>query len=320
MAFAEVRIDEGLIVYQTTGGEGYKTNIVTVQSGLENRNSLWVNPKGAWDLGQRAMPPQDLLFIRDFFHARGGSFEGFRFKDLIDYKATSTPTFGRGNNTYSQGVLSGITPGVPTASNTGSGYPTLQLGKAYTSGTSTRYRMVQKPVTGTLKAYRNGVLMVAGVGAGNYSMDFTTGIMTVVATASSAATSISVGASTLVTLTTNPSLSIGQKIYLTGFTGADASLLNLKAHTISNITGAGPFVFTLSTNTTGKTITLGTGTGYNYPQSADIFTAGFEFDVPVRFALDELKVTLNAAIVQTPGVVEDVLTFLPPTPIIEIRV
>lgn len=324
MAFAEVRVDEGLIVYKTSGGTGFSTKVVTVQSGRENRNALWSYPKGRWDLGQREMLPEDLRYIIDFFNARRGMFEGFRFKDFTDFKATHSPSYGRGNNTYDQGVISGVTPGIPNLTNNGSGYPTLQLGKIYSSGSSTQYRLIQKPVAGTLVAYRNGSQMTVGSGAGNYTIDTTTGILTMVADHTVVATSITTGTTTQIVFASSLGLSIGQLMYLNGFAGADAGLVNGLVHTISNVSGTGPYTYTLSTNTNGKTITVGspipTGTGYAYPQLADSFTADFEFDVPVRFDVDMLTVEFTGAYISIPGTVDAASTFLPTAPIIEIRV
>lgn len=65
-----------------------------------------------------------------------------------------------------------------------------------------------------------------------------------------AATAITVGATTQITVANTAA--VGDEVYLQGFTGADASLLNNKWHTVTAATGT---ALTISTVTTGKTIT-----------------------------------------------------------------
>jgi hypothetical protein len=94
-------------------------------------------------------------------------------------------------------------------------------------------------------------------------------------------------------LATNPgTLIAGQRLHLSGFAGTDAALVNGLAHTINSVTGAGPFTFVLATNTSGKTITLGSGVGRKYPQASEALTWAGNFDVPVRFDVDEITATM----------------------------
>lgn len=85
-AFAEVRVDENLIIYHTVGGPLFSTTVVVVNSGRESRNAGWPTPLGGWELGERSMVPNDLATIKNFFNARQGRAQGFRFKDWMDYK------------------------------------------------------------------------------------------------------------------------------------------------------------------------------------------------------------------------------------------
>ncbi|OYV46746.1 MAG: hypothetical protein B7X10_04735, partial [Burkholderiales bacterium 21-58-4] len=200
------------------------------------------------------------------------------------------------------------------------GLPTLQLTKNYLSGVDTDQRQITKPVTGTFAGQRNGVALVAGSSAGNYSLDTTTGLVTFVADASSNASSITVGATMQVVLTVNPgTLTAGKLIYLSGFSGTDAALVNGIAHLINSVSGAGPYTFMLATVTTGKTITLGSGAGAKYPQVSDALTWTGEFDVPVRFDTDKLKSRFDNAEITMPGVVGETFHYLEPLPIVEIR-
>jgi hypothetical protein len=77
-----------------------------------------------------------------------------------------------------------------------------------------------------------------------------------------APTTVTVGSTTLLTWAAGPptevvNAGVGGYLSLNGFSGADAALLNLKAHKITAINTVAHTV-TLATNTAGKTITIGT--------------------------------------------------------------
>jgi hypothetical protein len=77
-----------------------------------------------------------------------------------------------------------------------------------------------------------------------------------------APTSVTVGATTVLTWLATPPASVlavgvGGYISITGLAGADAALLNSKAHKVTAIDATAKTV-TLATNTAGKTITIGT--------------------------------------------------------------
>jgi hypothetical protein len=170
----------------------------------------------------------------------------------------------------------------------------VQLFKIYQNVGGIDHRIISKPVSASVALFRNAVPMVLGTDPGEYSIDYTTGIVAFVADATASASSITPGATTQVVLPSDLGLVNGNKLYLDGFAGADAALVNDLAHTITNISGAGPFTFTLSTNTSGKTITLGTGAGFKYPQASDIMTWSGEFDVPCRFDTDTMMPVVDA--------------------------
>lgn len=290
MAFAEVRIEDGLVIYGTDGGPEYNTMVATVASGDESRNSLWSNSLNKYDWGDRKMTDVELSSIVGFFRAREGKLNGFRLKDWGDFAATAALTVYK--NSSAQGVL---------AAGIGNGTPTYNVYKNYVSGVTVQ-RRIFKLVAGTFAPQRAGVALVAGAGAGQYAVDVNTGIMTMVADASSNASAIAVGATTSVSLAANPGgLVAGKLLYLTGFTGADAALVNGIAHVINSVGGAGPFVFVLATNTAGKAITLGAGAGAKYPQASETMTATYEFDVPVRFDADQIQYRFDSALVATQG-------------------
>lgn len=274
MAFFETPRFPEDISYGATGGPAFNTDVVIVQSGNEQRNSRWDHPLIEYtaDHGVKTQTQLDVLIA--FFRIAAGKAHGFRFKDWVDFEVTQT-----------NGKL---------AAGGGSGVPTYQLQKSYSNAAGSYARTITKPVVGAATVYRNASPVTVGAGAGNIAIDYTTGIVTFVADATASASSITVGSTTQVVLATNPgTLIAGEKLHLSGFTGTDAALVNGLAHTINSVTGAGPFTFVLSTNTTGKTITLGSGSGKAYPQANDTLTWAGEFDVPMRFDTDRMAVSLD---------------------------
>lgn len=273
MSFYEVQFPVG-ISYGAAGGPTYDTEVVTFVSGHEQRNINWSVARLKYDVSHNIKNQTSLDQLIVFFRAMRGKAHGFRFKDWADYQTT-----------IANGVL-GL--GV------GTGLPTYQMGKNYVqSGANTELRVIKKPVAGSSAITRGGSAVTLGAAAGNAAIATATGIVTFVADATSNASSITVGATTQVVLAANPgTLVAAQKLFLTGFTGTDAALVNDLAHTINSVTGTGPFTFTLATVTTGKVITLGSGQGRKYAQASEALVWAGQFDVPCRFDTDELKASI----------------------------
>jgi len=192
-----------------------------------------------------------------------------------------------GDNIAGNGVLQPLLNGSAVGTiGAGYGVPTYQLLNRYTSlgSARTRDRTIKRPKS-TVVPMRAGLPVTIGAGAGNATFDQTTGIVTFVADASQNVTNISVGSSTNVTLAAAlPGLVVGGRLWLQGLTGADAALVNGLNHQITNIVGA---VYTLSTNTAGKTINPA-GQGVKYPQPVDTMGWTGGFYVPVQFQTDEI--------------------------------
>lgn len=275
MAFIESPRFPDKIAYGSVGGPGFNTTVVVVDSGYESRNQNWTYPKCVYDVSHGAKTQDELKELIAFFRTVGkGRANSFRFKDYTDYVCIP-----------SEGILD---------AGVGTGMPTYQMYKQYASESNTDTRPIKKPVSGTLSVFKNGVSVSFGASAGQMSIDTTTGVVTFVADATSSASSITVGATTTVVLAGNPgTLVSGKKLYLSGFTGADAALVNGIAHTVNSVSGSGPYTFILATNTAGKTITLGSGLGSKFPQASDTLAWSGEFDVPVRFDVDQMRVSID---------------------------
>lgn len=274
MSFRDIRFPPE-VSYGASGGAGFKTDIVAVANGNEQRNSTWPRAKGNWDVSHGVKTTAQKDALQAFFYVVMGAAYSFRFKDWTDFSVIAA------NGALGTGA--------------GAGVPVYQMHKRYAFGGFTYDRPIYKPVSGTVVARRNGATLVVGAGAGQIAIDHSLGTVTIVADASAAATSVTVGTTTTVVSATNPgTLIAGQRLYLSGFTGADAAILNNLAHTINTVTGTGPFTFSLLTNTLGKTITLGSGLLRKFPQATESLDWAGEFDVPCRFQDDKLNVSIDA--------------------------
>jgi uncharacterized protein (TIGR02217 family) len=138
------------ISYGASGGPGYSTSVITVASGHERRNSNWQAARGRWNVAHGLKKREQVAALIAFFRARRGRAYGFRFKDWTDFQGLAQ-VIGTGNGSLK----------------------TFQLVKNYASGGVIESRTITKPVAGTVKVYRNGVLVTSGV-----TIDTATGIVT----------------------------------------------------------------------------------------------------------------------------------------------
>lgn len=266
MAFIEQRLNNGLIMLDTTVDVSFSTEVVEFGNGARQRNAEWDQALGRWELGDRNVGRPEFLALRAWFQAAKGKANGFRMRDPAEWAVAQED--GRLG-------LDGV----------GTGEPGYQLTRAYAVGALVTVRDILKPVAGTVTVYRNGAPATAGAAAGQYALDTTTGRVTWVADQSASVVAVTVGVSTVVTLSAGIGLAIGKRLYLAGLGGADAALLNGTAHEITGLTGN---VYTLATNTTAAAITAA-GSGYRYPQDAETLAWSGEFDIPAAFDTDTFR-------------------------------
>lgn len=156
MSFVEERFNTE-IRYGVVGGPEFSTNVVTTESGFEQRNLNWSQARGKWQCATDLYNKAEIDALIAFFRNRQGKFQGFRFKDWADYQDNGT------------GILQSI------ASST----TVFQMAKNYTTtGGATLARTIKKPVSGTILIFDStspGAPLVAGT---DYTLDYTTGIVT----------------------------------------------------------------------------------------------------------------------------------------------
>lgn len=160
MAFHEVLFPTN-IGYGSSGGPTRRTDIVTLDSGYEQRNTPWAHARRRYNITYGLKTYDDLHTLITFWEARAGQLHGFRFRDFSDYKScaplqTAAPT----DQLLGTGDASDVT---------------WQLIKTYTSGSNSYVRTIAKPVSGTVRVALNDVEQLSG-----WSVDTTTGLITFV--------------------------------------------------------------------------------------------------------------------------------------------
>lgn len=277
MSFLETPRFPENVALELVGGPGYSTDVVTVRAGYESRNENWSQARHRLVLTHQGILQAQHDALLDHFHAVGGRAHAFRVKNWFDYQLTAANSGLVGRHGSVQVGAFGV----------GHGVPVYQIRKRYSRGALARIRDIVKPVA-TPTVYRNGVAAVVGIGASEIAIDTTTGLVTFVADATRTVSGVTVGATTAIEVSGSAlaQVGIGDRLYLSGLTGADAALLNGLSHLVSNLVGT---TYTLATDTAGKTITAGAGVAAAYPQADETLTVAGEFDLPMRFTADEAE-------------------------------
>lgn len=136
-----------------TGGPERRTDVVTLASGGEARNSVWAGSRRRWDVGSAALKLDAVQALTEFFEARRGRLHGFRFRDAMDDRSCAVGEVpSEGDQRIGEG------DGATTE---------FQLVKAY----GDYMRRIDKPVAGTILVGVNGVAVP-------FSVDVTRGLVT----------------------------------------------------------------------------------------------------------------------------------------------
>jgi len=161
MSFFEVEFPRA-IQFQRVGGQAFNTSVVATQSGQEQRNRAWANPRAQYTAGL-VTPVSEVgnlqTFIdnvRNFFLQVGGMADGFRFYDHVDCVSLAQPMV----------LVSGSI---------------WQLQTTYSLGGRTDVRTITKPITASVLDYKGNALAntVSIVSGGTLvSVDHTTGQVT----------------------------------------------------------------------------------------------------------------------------------------------
>ena len=218
MAFYETRFPVDISVESATG-PGWMTDVIVMHSGKESRQQKWEEVRSEYDAAYGVKTMAQLHSLRDFFNEMRGRAHGFRFKDWFDYSVTDEPL-------------------VPD------GGPTVQLIKTYGSGFNNYVKNITKPVSGEVTINLGG----SEYGSGSYTVDTTTGIVTLDPLDTIDILDITQASPAEVTTDGAHGLSNGDQRWLTGIGGMTE--LN---DTEVVITVTGSDTFTIGVNTTAYT-------------------------------------------------------------------
>ena len=160
MAFHDVRFPVE-IAFGSSGGPERRTEIVTLGSGFEERNSPWAESRRRYNAGYGVRSLDDLHAVIAFFEARHGRLHGFRWKDRVDHRSNAPQTMVAATD-QQIGTGDGVAA-------------TFQLVKIYVSGGDTYTRTIKKPVAGSVRVAVDGLEKTETT---QFTVDATTGTVT----------------------------------------------------------------------------------------------------------------------------------------------
>jgi uncharacterized protein (TIGR02217 family) len=134
MAFHPIRFPLDISL-ASRGGPERATDVVTLASGREERNSRWAHSRRRYNAGYGVKSRADMAAVLAFFEERRGRFHSFLWRDALDHAATD------------QAIGSG--DGETLA---------FQLVKKYGASFDPYLRPITKPVAGTVVVKVGGVV------------------------------------------------------------------------------------------------------------------------------------------------------------------
>jgi len=158
MAFHAVRFPLD-VALGARGGPERATDIVTLASGREERNSRWAHARRRYNAGYGVKSRADLLAVLAFFEERRGRFHAFLWRDGLDFSSNGTA--------------------MPTALDqvigTGDGIAvSFPLVKRYGAAFDPYLRPITRPVAGSVTVAVAGTSLAAA----GFSVDGATGVVT----------------------------------------------------------------------------------------------------------------------------------------------
>lgn len=157
MSFHEIRFPVRLSL-GALGGPERRTDIVSLASGFEERNSAWAHSRRRYDIGHALSSLDDIDELVAFFEARHGRLYGFRYRDPLDYKSCK-PSLTPQATDQVIGTGDGVTA-------------EFDLLKTYASGAAAYMRPIVKPVAGSVLVVVGGAVQAEGT---DFTLDSTSG-------------------------------------------------------------------------------------------------------------------------------------------------
>jgi uncharacterized protein (TIGR02217 family) len=159
MSFHEVRFPTE-ISRGAQGGPERRTDVVTLGSGFEERNSRWADSRRSYNAGYGVTSLDALSAVIAFFEERRGRLYGFRWRDHADWKSCAP-----------QAICSALDQVIGTGDGTTISF---QLKKTYGSAFAPWPRGIVKPVAGTVMIAVEGEAMTVGE---HFTIDAATGLV-----------------------------------------------------------------------------------------------------------------------------------------------
>lgn len=164
MAFHAVRFPLD-VALGARGGPERMTDIVTLASGAEERNSRWAHARRRYNAGYGVKSRAEMLAVLAFFEERRGRFHAFLWRDGLDHSSRADG-------------------GAPTPLDqqlgTGDGARTVfQLLKTYGLSFDPYVRLITKPEAASVRVAVGGVELAPG----DFAVNALTGIVTLAAPA-----------------------------------------------------------------------------------------------------------------------------------------
>jgi uncharacterized protein (TIGR02217 family) len=157
MAFDEIRFPVA-ISRGATGGPERRTEIVTLASGHEERDSRWADSRRRYNAGFGVKSLNDIHEVLRFFEERRGRLHGFRWKDHADFKSGAP-----------QAQISALDQQIAVGNGTVAAF---QLIKNYGTGLRDYTRTITKPLAASVVAAVNGTITTS------FTVNPATGVMT----------------------------------------------------------------------------------------------------------------------------------------------
>jgi uncharacterized protein (TIGR02217 family) len=197
------------------------------------------------------------------YHRAYGRFAGFRVKSLDDFTTNNDVYPPTATDQTLEVLVAGAS--YQLQKQYGTGAPALSIGYPV--------RTLFKPVAGTVKLSIGGVTQTTG-----WTVDTTTGIITMSANKTKPITAITKGTDTVITVGSGHGFIVGDSVRVSGVVGM-TQINGLRAF----VTGISTTTITLPINSAGFTNYTSGGVVNTQPQSGEVVKGGCEFDIPARF-------------------------------------
>jgi uncharacterized protein (TIGR02217 family) len=259
--FLEERIND-LIRYGSSWADDFAVDIVTSAGGQQYRSLRHPYPVRKFDISYMLDSATTWSALLGIYYRAHGKFAGFRARCFDEWSSNGA----KGTPTALDQAMLPISAGV------------YQLAKTYgadkaAGATGYAVRQIRKPVAGTVLV---GIGSTA-IRSADWSVDTTTGLVTLAADIAGTITSIGQSASAVLTIGAH-SFVTGMSVHISGVSGM-TQINGLRAL----ITGTDATHITVSIDSSAFSTYTAGGVVHTRPQVGESVTAGYEFDYPVRF-------------------------------------